>query len=86
MEGSSKTSYVKVRADSGNVALLQLDRPSKRNALSQALIDDLILAIRSIEDDESLRAVVITGSPGGPFSGIIYLLGTRSKRLADHHQ
>ncbi|KAL4918931.1 ClpP/crotonase-like domain-containing protein [Aspergillus aurantiobrunneus] len=41
-----------------------LNRPSKRNALSQDLIDELLRQLRLATGDERVRAVVITGSQG----------------------
>ena len=49
-------------------AVVTLNRPQKRNALSAALITDLNAALRALEGDDSVRAIVLTGSPGGPFS------------------
>ena len=49
---------------------MKLNRPEKRNALSQKLIDTVIAAIAMVERDEKVRVVVLTGSrPGGAFSG-----------------
>ena len=50
-------------------AVVTLNRPRKRNALSAALIADLNAAFRVLEWDDSVKAIVLTGSPGGPFSG-----------------
>jgi enoyl-CoA hydratase/carnithine racemase len=56
--------------DSG-VALLELRRHGKRNALSQALIDTLVAAIATVERNQMVRAVVLAGSAGSPFSGML---------------
>ena len=67
---SSDPSLVQVEIDEHGVALVKLNRPEKRNALSQALIDSLAVAIATVERDEKVRVVVLTGSrPAGPFSG-----------------
>jgi len=44
-----------------NYATLTLNRPEKRNALNQALLDDINEAVTSIEKDKSIRAVVVRG-------------------------
>jgi hypothetical protein len=44
------------------VKVLALNRPAKRNALSQALIVDLLDKLRDASQDNSVRAVIITGS------------------------
>lgn len=51
------------------VALIEFNRPSKRNAFSQAMIDQLVATLLRLDQDGRVRAVVVTGSPGGPFSG-----------------
>jgi enoyl-CoA hydratase/carnithine racemase len=63
------TSILKFSVDYHSVALLELNRPEKRNALSQALITQLVQTIAYIQQDEKIRAVVLTGCPEGPFSG-----------------
>lgn len=62
-------SYVRLAVGHDGVALLEIDRPQKKNALSQAVIDDLIGAVSAIEKDDRVRCVVLTSSEGGPFSG-----------------
>lgn len=44
------------------VAWLTLNRPEKRNALNDALIDSLKDGLRKADADESLRAIVIRGA------------------------
>ena len=63
------TKLVLVDIQRDGTAVVTLDRPQKRNALSVALIADLTAAFRALEQDDSVRAIVLTGSPGGPFSG-----------------
>lgn len=50
------------------IAVLEISRPRKRNALSQALIDELTAALRRIDRDPTIFAVILTSS--GPFSGM----------------
>ena len=56
-----------VVADRGPVRVLTIDRPSRRNAMSTATAEELEQALRAAADDESVRAVVLTGT-GGHFS------------------
>ncbi|KAJ4346305.1 hypothetical protein N0V95_005515 [Ascochyta clinopodiicola] len=51
----------------GSVAVLELNRPKKRNALSQDLIDELIETLSRLDRDATVRAVILTGSGEGPF-------------------
>ncbi len=53
------------------VALIQLDRPAKRNAFSQAMMDEIVLVLTLLDSLDSVRAVVMTGSPDGPFCGAL---------------
>src|SRR5258708_4870666 len=52
----------------GPVALLTLNRPQKLNALDYALIDRLMAVLDSIEADDDVRAVVLTGAGERAFS------------------
>ena len=61
---------VKVTIRNDGVALLELNRPKKRNALSLALIDELIAAIELLEQNNAVKVIVLTGTPGGPFCGM----------------
>lgn len=45
-----------------NIAAITLNRPEKRNALNDALINSLKDALRDANNDEDLRAVVIKGA------------------------
>ncbi len=46
----------------GHVGLITLNRPKALNALSSGLVEDLGKALDGFEDDDGIRAVVITGS------------------------
>ena len=52
-------SLVRSQTERG-VATLTLDSPANRNALSTALIDELLAALAAAEADEAVRAVVLT--------------------------
>ncbi|MCA9494143.1 MAG: enoyl-CoA hydratase/isomerase family protein [Myxococcales bacterium] len=45
----------------GTLGLLTLDRPDRRNALSQRVIDDLIASLDALEGDPDVRVAVLTG-------------------------
>nr|WP_240979158.1 enoyl-CoA hydratase-related protein [Longimicrobium terrae] len=46
----------------GAVAILTINRPEKRNALSGQVRADLIAALDDLRDDDSVRVLVITGA------------------------
>lgn len=48
------------RADA--VAVLRLNRPEQRNALNRALRDALVSTLAELAEDETVKAVVITGA------------------------
>lgn len=62
-------SFVSLILSHDGVAVMELDRGQKRNALSQALINDLVATIASIEKDDRVRCAVLI-SKEGPFSGL----------------
>jgi len=51
-----------------NIALLTLNRPDKLNALSYEVIDLIMQLLDRIEDDNDIRAVILTGAGGRAFS------------------
>lgn len=48
--------------DRGAVRVLTLNRPEKRNALDTALTRALLEALRATDEDEGVRAIVLTGA------------------------
>jgi enoyl-CoA hydratase len=48
---------------SDRVAVITVDDPDRRNALTLALSDQLAEAVRECERDEAVHAVVVTGTP-----------------------
>lgn len=52
-----------------SIAVITLDRPERLNTLGAELIDDLVAAIDDAEQDDSVRAAVISGAGRGFSSG-----------------
>jgi enoyl-CoA hydratase len=48
----------------GGIALLTLDAPARRNALTVAMAEELIAACEEIDADESVGAVIVRGNGG----------------------
>jgi methylglutaconyl-CoA hydratase len=46
----------------GTIATLTLNRPEKRNALNDAIIEELKTSLRKANDDSSIKAIVVTGA------------------------
>jgi len=51
------------------VRVLTLDDPDKRNALTAALVDEIVVAIEAAEADDGVGAIVVTGAPPAFCSG-----------------
>lgn len=60
---------VRVESD-GLVAIVTLDRPAARNALSAALLDQLTAAFDALRDDPGVRVVVLTGADPAFCAGV----------------
>jgi len=75
-----------IRTDDERVATLRLNRPQRRNALSAELIEAIRVALRDLADDDTIGAVILTGSgksfcAGGDLAGG---LGSADGFLASH--
>ncbi|WP_314175681.1 enoyl-CoA hydratase/isomerase family protein [Streptomyces winkii] len=70
----------------GSVAVLRLCRPAARNALNSALVDGLDRRLAALDDDESVRAVVLTGDGPGFCAGsdVKELAGMTVPEMARH--
>jgi len=53
----------------GSIATLTLNRPEKRNALNEAIIEQLKISLRKANDDSSIKAIIITGAGADFCSG-----------------
>jgi len=67
-----------LREDREGIALLTLNRPEARNALSSELIDALTGALASIRTDKSVRAVVLAAN------GPVFSAGHDVKEMTAH--
>ncbi|WP_328974830.1 enoyl-CoA hydratase-related protein [Streptomyces canus] len=56
-----------LRRREGSAAVITLNRPDQRNALSPGLIAELSRALRDCLDDDAVRAVVLTGAGSRAF-------------------
>ena len=62
MTRSDDYQYLLLDRQDDGIAVLTLNRPEKRNAISQAVHDELERMFREIGEDASIMAVVITGA------------------------
>ena len=56
------TELIQISTDEVGVALLQLDRPEARNALSPEMMEEIASELERIDPDPGVRCVVIAGS------------------------
>ena len=67
------------------IALITLNRPEKLNAMNYELASDLDEELRTIENDDDVRAVILTGAGPRAFSSggdIIQMVGMTTEDLA----
>lgn len=71
----------------GSTAILSLNRPESRNALTPSLLDSLRAALDRLNDDPTVKAAVLTGGGGAFSSGADLKAGSiGAKRvLLDHY-
>jgi Enoyl-CoA hydratase/isomerase len=65
---------VEKHGDDKNVALITLNRPKVLNALNSALFQDLLHATKVLDDDDSIRCIVLTGSSKAFAAGVYDML------------
>jgi enoyl-CoA hydratase len=68
--------YVLLEKDD-SIAVVTLNRPQQLNALSYGLVKDLCLAMESLDQDENVRAIVLTGGEK------VFAAGADIKEMAD---
>ena len=68
-------------AKKGGLATVQLNRPDKRNAMSFALLRELIVVAQRLKRDKSIRAIILMGA-GSSFSAGIDLSDLASPQKA----
>jgi enoyl-CoA hydratase/carnithine racemase len=58
-----------LRRREGEVEIISLNRPGRKNAMSMAMVNSLIDVLSAIEDDRDVRAVVLAGEGTGFCAG-----------------
>ncbi|MDQ3810684.1 MAG: enoyl-CoA hydratase-related protein, partial [Chloroflexota bacterium] len=61
----------------GPVGIVTLDRPGQLNALSGAVMEEVVAALEAHEADAAIRAIVITGGPA------VFAAGADLKEMAE---
>lgn len=75
---------VRTDRDDRGIVVLTLDDPDRRNAMTEAMGDDLATAVAALEHDPDVRVVVLTGAPPA-FSagGDLAMLDRLARRARD---
>jgi enoyl-CoA hydratase/carnithine racemase len=69
VEGMSALTHLRLERPRDGVALLTLDNPDQRNAMSDEMTSSWVAAIDELAADRSVRAVVVTGEGSAFCSG-----------------
>jgi enoyl-CoA hydratase/carnithine racemase len=82
---ASDPSHIKIERPAPHVLLLRIDRPEKRNALSNAMVVTLGTALAAAEEDDGVRCAVIAGTEDAFSAGadIAELSASEGKALSD---
>eukprot|EP00262_Sarcandra_glabra_P014578 TRINITY_DN4290_c0_g1_i1.p1 TRINITY_DN4290_c0_g1~~TRINITY_DN4290_c0_g1_i1.p1 ORF type:complete len:236 (+),score=20.87 TRINITY_DN4290_c0_g1_i1:200-907(+) len=70
MDSSSSENLIKIDRNPNGIAIVTINRPKSLNSLTKSMMTDLALAFNRLDRDESVRAIVITGSGRAFCSGI----------------
>ncbi|KAM7463155.1 hypothetical protein LguiA_031276 [Lonicera macranthoides] len=70
MESSSPDKLIQVRRDPDGIAYVTINRPKLLNSLTRPMMVDLARAFKSLDADDSVRAVILSGSGRAFCSGV----------------
>lgn len=82
-EPSLQTDELLFSADESGIARITLNRPQARNALTFAMYEGLIAACRRIDEDASIKAVILTGAGDKAFAAGTDIAQFRGFRTAE---
>jgi len=73
-------------ARDGAMAIVTMNRPDRRNSLSDAMLTELAAAFAALRDDATTRVVIVTGAPpvfsAGADAGLKSTMSPAERRLA----
>lgn len=70
MDGSSPEKLILVEREPTGIAFVTINRPKSLNSLTKSMITDLARAFKSLDGDELVRVIVITGAGRAFCSGV----------------
>ncbi len=66
MADAGSTGHIRWEVDGEGIAVITIDRPEKRNAMTYAVLRDFLATVARAGEDETARVVILTGA-GGSF-------------------
>lgn len=83
----NETGQIRVEAE-GATAVVTIDNPAKRNALSDQVLDSLVISLIRLDSDPAIRAIVLAGQPKVFASGadVAALLERETLEAFDGHR
>src|ERR1700679_2728433 len=80
-EETSRMAYEAILYDRHeHVAVITLNRPERRNAISQAIREEVHAAVQVAQDDDEVRALIVTGAGDRGFCSGADLSGATEAR------
>ncbi|KAF8392717.1 hypothetical protein HHK36_023066 [Tetracentron sinense] len=70
MEQSSPENLIQVEREPSGIAFVTINRPKSLNSLTKSMITDLARAFKSLDGEDSVRVIVISGSGKAFCSGV----------------
>lgn len=70
MEKSSPEKLILVTHEAGGIACITINRPHSLNSLTKSMLTDLARIFKSLDADDSVRVIILTGSGRSFCSGI----------------
>ncbi|OIW00149.1 hypothetical protein TanjilG_29139 [Lupinus angustifolius] len=70
MDRSSPEKLILVNREPNGIAIVTINRPDSLNSLTKAMIADLAHAFKTLDRDESVRVIILTGSGRSFCSGV----------------
>ena len=74
---------IQVAIDDDGIATLTIDRPEVRNAIKHQMVDEMHAALEQLENDENVKALILTSSGGKAFMSGADIAELRDRRKDD---
>lgn len=56
--------HIKLVREEDGIAILTIDRPEKRGAMTYVMLHTFIEKVREVSEDDGIRVLIVTGTPG----------------------